>query len=128
MLAEERLGGGTDGKSLGELVLAAKGYPRALGRKSLYVILFLLEKALGDKHGHVNILVTERLEARVKILLNVLPDRIAVGTDDHASLDAGVVDQLCFFYNVGEPLREVHVHGRDLLHHFCIVLCHDCFV
>ena len=128
VLAEERFGGGADGKTLGELVLAAKCYPRALGRKSLNVILFLLEKAFGDKHGHVNILVTERLEARVKILLNVFPNCIAVGTDDHASLDAGVVNQLCFFYNVGEPLCEVYVHGRDLLHHFCIVLCHDCFV
>ena len=88
------------------------------------MILLLLQQAFGNEHRHIDILMPQCLEARVKVVLNVLPDRVAVGSDDHTSAHAGVVHKLRLFHHVGIPLRKVHVHRRDLLHHFLVVLSH----
>ena len=123
MLAEQGLRRGANGQALGQTVLSAKGDPRTLGRKALHVILLLGQKALGNKHRHIYVLMTQRLKASVQILLNVFPNRIAVGAKDHTTLNAGVVHQLCFFHHVGIPLCKIGIHGRDLFNHFLIV-CH----
>ena len=123
VLAEEGLGGGADDETLGQIGLAADGDDGALGCKTLDVILFLFQQALGDEHGHVDVLVTKLLEAGVEILLDVFPDGIAVGTDDHAALNAGIVHQLSLFDHVGIPLAEILLHRGDLFNKFLIV-CH----
>ena len=125
MLAEECFGCGANDQSLGELILTANGNDSTFGSEALNVILFLLQKRFGNEHGHINVLVTECLEARVEILLNVLPNSVAVGAEDHAALNAGVVSQLGFFYYVCVPLTEIHVHRCDLVNHFFIILCHN---
>ena len=123
VIAEQSLRGRTDDKTLAELIVTADGNDSALGSKALNVILLLLKQALGNKHRHIYVLVTKLLEAAVKLSLYILPDSVAVGADDHASLNARIIDQLCFFYNVGIPLSKIHVHARDLFNHF--FLCHN---
>ncbi len=54
VLAEQRLGGGTYAQLLGQLLAAAHRNPGALGGEALYVVLLLLEQALGYEHGHGN--------------------------------------------------------------------------
>ena len=70
VLAEERFGGGTNRKTLGELFLTADRYPRAFGCKALYVVFFSLKKALGNEHRHIHVLVTGFLEASVHVSLH----------------------------------------------------------
>ena len=110
MLAEKRLRCRAHAKPVLELFVSAVSYPRNLGSKALNVIFFFLQKALGDKHRHTNILVTQRLETRVKVFLNVLPDSVAIRSDDHTALYAGVLDKLCLFADVGIPLCEIFFH------------------
>ena len=55
--------------------------------------------------------------------LNVFPDSVAVWTQDHKSLHAGIVDQLRLLADVRIPLGEIVLHTGDLFHFF--VLCHD---
>ena len=123
VLAEQRFGGRTDCQTLGQLVLTANGDPSALGCKALNVILFLLKQGLGDQHGHVHVLVTRSLKSCVQILLDIFPDRIAVGTDDHAAVHTGIIHQLSLLDNVGVPLTEVNVHGCDLFNLFFFSHC-----
>ena len=123
VLAEQRLGGGADGQALGQLVLTADRDPSTLGSKALYVILLLLQKGFGDQHGHIYIFVARGLESCIQILLDIFPDRIAVGTDNHAAVHAGIVNQLGLLDNVGVPLTEINVHGRDLFNLFFFSHC-----
>ena len=85
------------------------------------MIFFLLQQALRDEHRHIDVLVSRGLEHPVKDALDVLPDRIPVGTDHHAALHAGVVAQLRLFDDVGIPFGKVLVHRRDRFHHLFIV-------
>ena len=62
------------------------------------------------------------LEGGIKDALDVFPDRVAVGTDDHAALDAGVFDQLGLFDDVGIPAGKVLVPAGDGLDLF--FFCH----
>ena len=89
------------------------------------MILFLFQQALRNEHGHVDIHVTSRLEHAVQNPLYILPDRIAVGTNDHTALYAGIRYEFCLFADVGVPLCKIHVHCRDLFHHFLILFCHS---
>ena len=124
MLAEESLGSRTNAKLLGELFCAAVSYPCNLGSKARNVILLLLEKRFGNEHRHIYVLVTELLESGVKDSLNILPDSVAVGANDHTSLYAGVVDKIGLLYDVGVPFCEVLVHRGDLCDELLVVLCH----
>ena len=115
MLAEQGLGGGADAVALLQLLAAAGGDPGALGSKALHMILLLLQQALGDQHGHVDVLHAALLELRIQNVLHILPDRIAVGTVNKQTLDGGVVNELRLFAHIGEPLGKVDLHIRDLL-------------
>ena len=123
VLAEQRLGGRAHAKALLELFAAAVGDPRHLRRKALDMILFLLQKAFGDEHGHTDILVPRLLEHTVQNVLDILPDRIRIRADDHAALHTGIAHKLRFFHDVGIPLGEIVLHRGDGLHHL-LVLCH----
>ena len=110
VVAEKCLGSGANHQSFRKSILTADCNHSALGSEARYVILFLLEKALGDKHRHIDIFVSECLESGVKLLLYIFPDSVAVGADDHASLYARIVNQLCLLYYVGIPLSKINVH------------------
>ena len=87
MLAEKRFGSRANAKTLGKLFLSSDCYPRTFGSKSLNVVFFLLKQAFGDKHWHIDILVTCFLKSAVKVSLYIFPDCIAVRSDYHTSLD-----------------------------------------
>ena len=126
VLAEERLRGRTHAQPLGQLLLAAHSYPRNLGSKALNVVLLLLEERLGNEHGHIYVFYAGLLEPAVKYALDVLPYSISVGTDDHASLDAGVVNEVGLLYNIGVPFRKILVHRGYLLNElFLRITCHN---
>ena len=123
VLAEQRLAGGADAQPLGQLLAAADGDPRALGREALNVVFFLLKQALGDEQRHGDVLVSRGLELPVQLGLDVFPNRIAVGAQDEKALYPGVVDQLGLEAHVGEPLGKVLLHIGYALDFF--VLRHD---
>ena len=126
MLAEQRLRGRTDAVALLQLIIAAHRDPRALRREALDVILLLLQQRFRDQHGHINILCTRLLKLRIQKLLDILPDRVAIGTVNEHSLDGGVVDQLRLFAHIGVPLGKIDLHIRDLLD--LLILCHFLFL
>ena len=58
------------------------------------VFRLLGEKAHGDQQGKIGVFHALRLKPPVELPLNIFPDRIPVGTDDHRALDGAVIDQL----------------------------------
>ena len=123
MIAEQRLRGGTDAHSLFQFFVAAHGNPGALGGEAFYMVLFLLQQAFRNQHGHIDILHAHLFEFGIHDALDVLPDRIAIGAVNEYALDGGIVNELRLFAHVGVPLGEVHLHVGDLLNFF--ILCHD---
>ena len=113
MLAEQRLRGGTHAHTLFQLFAAAHGDPSHLGCKAFYVVLFLLQQALGDEHGQIHVLMAGLFDHAVKNVLDVLPNAVGVWTKDHTAANAGIVYQLGLFHDVGVPLRKVHIHRCD---------------
>lgn len=126
VVAEEGLGGGPDAQALGQLLAAAYSDPGALGGKALHMVLLLLEQALGDEHGHGDVLVSVTLEHSVQLVLNVFPDGVAVRAHNEAALDTGVVHQLSLGAHIGEPLGEIYLHVGDLFNF--LVFCHNLFL
>ena len=124
VVAEQRLTGGPHAEPLLQLLGAADRHPGALGGEALDMVLLLLQQALGDKQRHRHVLMAGRLEHPVQNVLDVLPDRIAVGAQDHAALDRGVVHQLRLLADIGVPLGKVLVDGGDGLHQFLVLFTH----
>ena len=98
-------------------------HPCNLRCKAFYVVFFHLKQTLRYKHWHVYILHACLFKLCVKLLLDLLPDRIAGRLDDHTSLDAGVVTKLRLFHYVCVPLCEILIHGSNRFHKF-LVVCH----
>ena len=86
------------------------------------MILLLLQKTFGDQDGHGDVLVTVSLEHRVKLLLDIFPDRVAIGAQNEKALYAGIVHQLRLRADIGEPLGKVNLHIGDLL--YFLLFCH----
>ena len=124
VIAEQRLGGRAHAHTLLQLVISAVCYPCYLGSKALNVLLLLIKKRLGNKERHVNILMSRHLKARIKNLLNILPDSVSVGTIDHATLNACISDEIRLCANVGIPLCEIIAHGCYLLNEL-FLFCHS---
>ena len=73
--------------------------------------------------------MTGALELRVELLLNQLPNAVAVGLNRHAAADGGVIHQIRQTHNVGIPLGEIHVTRGDVLNKFLLTfLRHDFFL
>ena len=92
MLTEQGFGGRTHTQTLGKLFTAAHRNPCTFRGKTFYMILFLLEQTFGNKHRHIDIFMAGTLKTSVHILLDIFPDSIAVGTNDHTALHAGIID------------------------------------
>ena len=123
VLAEKSLRCRTYTEPVLQLLVSAVSYPCHLRRKALNVILFLLEKALRDKHRHTNILMSQSLEFGIKDMLHIFPYRIAVGTYYHTALYACIFYKLCLFADVGIPLSKILVH-RGYLGYQLFIFCH----
>ena len=118
MVAEKRLAGGAHTQPFGQLLASAHGDPCALGSKALHMIFLFLQQGFGDQQRHGDVLVPQFLETAVQIILDVLPDRVAVGTQDKQALHTGIVHQLRLDAHVGEPLGKVLLHIGDLFYVF----------
>ena len=123
VVAEHGLRGGSERQPLLQLVAAAHGDPSHLRGKAVDQFAFLFQQALRDQRGHCHVLVSGLFKLPVHDPLNVFPDSVAVWTQDHKSLHAGIVDQLRLLADVRIPLGEIVLHTGDLFHFF--VLCHD---
>ena len=77
----------------------------------------LVEEALRDEQREVGVDVAGVLEAPVELALDRLPDRVALGADDHAALDRRIVGQLGRLDDVEVPLRVVLAARLDVLGH-----------
>ena len=118
MFAEKCFRRGTDTKLFFQFVLSAVGNPSNLGRKSLDVILFLLQKTFGNEHRHTYVFMSCCLKHSVENALNILPNCVTVRTYNHTSLYAGVFDKLRLLYDVGVPLGKVDIHRGYSFDHF----------
>ena len=120
---DDRLRRRADGQRLLELLAAAVGDDRHLRREALDVIGLLLEQAHRDEQREVDVLVAGRLEPVVERALGQLPDRVAVGLDDHRALGRAVLGQLGALDDLDVPGGEVvalrgqlvRAHGRPML-------------
>ena len=122
VLAEESLRGGAYAQPLGQLLTAANRHPGALGGETLYVVLLLLEQALGYEHGHGNIRVPGLLEFPVQRSLDVFPNRVAVGSQNKEPLYARIVHELRLGADVCEPLGKIDFHVGYLF--YLLILRH----
>ena len=123
MLTEKSFRCRTDAKTLLKLFLTAYSNPCTFGGKALNMVFFFLQKTFGNKHRHINILVTCFFETAVKVSLNIFPDSISVGADNHTALYARIVNELSFFNDVGVPFCKVLISACDSFNHFFVV-CH----
>lgn len=73
--------------------------------------------------GHIHILYPDFFKPGVQIMLNVFPNRVAVGFDNHAAFGAGIIHQFRFPAYVRIPFGKIFLHGGDCFHHF-FLLCH----
>jgi hypothetical protein len=85
--------------------------------EALDVLGLLLQVALGDEQREVGVLVAQVLEHLVQDALHVLPDGIAIGTDDHAALHVRVVGELRLLDQVHIPLGKALLARCQLLGH-----------
>ena len=124
MVAEHGLGGGPEGQALLQLLAAAHGDPGHLRGEALHQLPLLLQQALGDQHGHSHVDMAGLFERAVHNALDILPDGVAIGPQDHEALHGRIVHQLRLQADVGIPLGEVHLHGGDGFH-ISLVFCHN---
>ena len=124
MVAEHGLGGGAEGQTLLQLLAAAHGDPGHLRGEALYQLALLFQQALGDQNGHGHVDMAGLFEHAVHNALDILPDGVAIGAQDHEALDGCIVHQLRLQADVGIPLGEVHLHRGDGFH-ISLVFCHN---
>src|ERR1700686_433965 len=90
-VADDGFGGWAYDEWFGELFTAADGNYGELRRETLNVMFFFVDEAARDQERKGYVLVTGGLEATVQGLLDVFPERPAVGTHDHAAAHGRVV-------------------------------------
>jgi hypothetical protein len=91
------------------------GDHRDLRSEALDVIGLLLKEAHGDQEREVDVLVAGRLEPVVERALRQLPDRVAVGLDDHRALGRTMLGQLGALDDLDVPGGEVLGLRRQLV-------------
>ena len=104
---------GRTAQALFQRVAAAGGDPGHLGGKAVDQLALFLQQAFGDEHGHSHVLVAGSLKTAVQVLLDVLPDGVAIGAQHHKALYAGVLDQFGLGADVGVPLGKVDLLCGD---------------
>ena len=79
------------------------GHNRHLGRETLDMFSLFLKEAFGNQHGKICVLMSRCLEHVVQGTLHFLPNRVTVGTNDHAPFNRSVICQLSRGDHVGIP-------------------------
>ena len=104
---DDRLRRRPDDQRLLQLLAAAVGDDRQLGREPLDVLRLPAQEALGDEEREIGVLVAGVLEHLVQRALHLLPDGVAVRPDDHAPAHRAVVRQLGLGYQLVVPGAEI---------------------
>lgn len=126
--AEDGFGGRAHCQTLLQFFRAALRHPRHFRREAFHMLRLLQQQRFRNQHREIHILMTRFLEALVHFRLNALPNRVAVGTHDHAAANGRVVAQFRLEDNVGVPLGEILVAGGDVGDKFLFLfLGHDFF-
>ena len=86
-VTDDRLRCGTNDVRLFQLLAAGDRDHGQFRREAFHVLGFLVHKALRDQQRKIHVLVARGFEAVVEFALDQLPDRVAVGLDDHAAFD-----------------------------------------
>ena len=86
--------GWSDSDGLWHLALPALGHPSDFRSESCDVILFFVQSCFCDKHWEVDILYANLFEKLISELCNLLPDVERGGTQDVASRDIVIFNQL----------------------------------
>ena len=106
-VVDDGLTGRPDDERLLELLPAAVGDHRQLGREPLDVLGLELEEGLGDEEREVGVLGAGLLDAPVELGLHELPDPVAPRADDHGAAGRAVVGHLGAGDHFLVPAREV---------------------
>ncbi len=125
--AEDGFRGRAHSQALLQLFGTALGHPGHFRRKPFHMLGFLEQKAFGDQHREIHILMPGFLKALVHLFADALPDGIAVGAENHAATDRCVVAKTGLGDHVGVPLREVFVSRCDVCDKFLFLVCHGIF-
>ncbi len=91
-------------------------YHRYFGRKTLYVFRFAFKVAFGNEHREVRVLNAESFESFVHFRLNVFPNGVTVGADNHRAFNGTVIYEFRFYNDVCIPLRKIFVNVRYILY------------
>lgn len=103
----DSLGSRSDSDGFLHLTLTRLGDPSDFRGEAFNVLLFFVEGSFSDEHGEVSVLDTESLESRVHEALNLFPDEVRTGSEDVASRDIVVLNQVRLSDHLLVPLREV---------------------
>ena len=115
-IAEQSLRSRAHAKSLLKRIKAAMSHPCNLRSKTFYMILLFIKKRLRDKDRHVNVLYTSLFKSAVKLMLDILPDRITCRFDRHTALNTCIATKLSLLNNVCIPLSKILIHRCDGLY------------
>ena len=77
-------------------------------------MLLLVDEAARNEHRERHVLMAGGLEAAVERLLDVFPQRPAVGPHDHAAADRRIIGELRLDDQLVVPLGKILCAGRKL--------------
>ena len=123
VIAEQGLRSRAHAKALLQRLEAALGDPGHFRREALHMIFLFVEQTLRNKKRHIAIFYACRLKAPIEETLDALPDCITGGLNDHTSLDARIVAELCLPHNIRIPLCEILIHRSNFFDRL-FFLCH----
>src|SRR5436305_13750628 len=103
-MANNSLAGRANSKWLFEFLIASTGHPGQFWSESFDMLCFFLDKTAWNEQREVGIDNPGFFEPRIHKLLNILPDCIAIGSNDHAAAHRRIVSQLRPAYYLVIPL------------------------
>lgn len=89
------------------------GDDSAFLREAFHVLSFFTEEVDRNEKGKVSVAMTGCFKATIEFLLHFLPDRVAIGSDDHTAADGGMIREFRFANDVEIPLGIVLGAGSD---------------
>src|SRR5438067_11655736 len=94
-------------KWLFEFFAASTHHPGKFWSESFYMFRFSLDKTTWNEQWKVGIQYPSFFEAIIHKSLNILPDSIAIRSDDHAASYRRIICQRSFTHNLVIPLGKI---------------------
>src|SRR5258708_39011943 len=83
---------------------------------------FFFEETFRDEQGEIGVLMACFLEAIIQLILDILPQRVAVGLYDHAAAHGRIIRQVRALDKFVIPLRVIFTAGGESLRRHAISL------